>query len=273
VTRIGSDEGTAWSAAASLNALILAAGIVELAAFREPFSSPLTELRLLQVATCTVWLLVLFRWHPTRPLALSLAAFGFAALPPLFAFSALAGAHEATGASFEPLLRQRAAMLIIAVLAPRQVWLAYLLLAAFTLEAMIEYFVPGVGATMNFRPSEPWITLGAAALSAWIARSRARHLTRERILARQLREAREAARLAEMALAIRDLANTPLQILELEVALLESRHHPIPREVGPIRRALKRLSELNHILAAYQHPDGGSSLESFDAADMLRRRP
>jgi hypothetical protein len=272
----GSDERTAWSAAASLNAALLAANAVELFAFPAPLGSWLTRLRLLELVLCGTWLLVLFRWRSTRPLRLSLAAFASAPLPLLFLWSTLATEHEAMGAVFEPLLRERAAMLIIAVLTPRQAWVTYVLIGAFVVESLAEYLIPSVGATVNFRPAEPWITFGAAILAAWIARSRARLLTRERTLARELREARDAARLAEMALAVRDLANTPLQVIELQVALLETRHHPAPPEVGRIRRALRRLSELNHLLAAFHRPDDGRSLESFDAAELLlhlRRRP
>jgi hypothetical protein len=268
------DARTAWSAAISVNASILAFMLVAFIAFPAPLYSMLTGVRIAQAVCGTVWLLVLLReWQEPR-LHLSLAAFGFAPLLQLVGFSVLAVAHEAAGMSFEPLMRQRVAIVLIAVLTPRQLWVAVLMIAAFAVEACLEYWSPGLGASKNFAPYDPWVTLGTAAFGFWIAYSRVRLLSRERTLQIQLHEAADAARMGKMALAIRDLANSPLQVIELQLTLLEERRQPAPPETGPMRRALSRLKELSRMLGTYEpHGDWHDAkefLESFDAAALLQ---
>jgi hypothetical protein len=242
--------------------------------FPAPLFSAITAVRLAQVASCAVWLLVLIRQRPQPRVGVSLAAFGFAPLPQLVAYSVVAAARVAAGPTFQPLLRQSEWVLIIAVLAPPQAWVAMLLIVAFAIEACLEHWIAALGASKSFGPYEPWLTLGAAALAIWIAYSRARLFSRERTLARQLREATEAARMAKLALAVLDLGNTPLQVIELQLTLLEERQQPVPSETMPIRRALTRLNELNRILATYlphgDWPESKESIESFDAAALLR---
>jgi hypothetical protein len=268
------DARTAWNAAVSANALMVAVTLVAFIAFPAPLHSVLTGARVAQLVSSTVWLLVLLRqWHEPR-LRLSLAAFGLAPLPQLVMLAVLAVMHEAAGWVFEPLARQRLFVLIVAVFTPRQFWVPVLMIAAIAIEACLEFWVPGLGATKNFAPHDPWLTLATAALAIWIAYSRARLLSRERALQTQLREAADAARMGKMALAIRDLANSPLQVLELQMTLLEERHQPVLPETGPMRRALGRLKELSQILATHEHPgdlhDAKDLLSSLDAVALLR---
>jgi hypothetical protein len=266
-----SDARNAWNSAVSINVLVLALTLVAVIAFPAPLHSALTAVRVIQVVFCAIWLVILHRDGDRPRFRVSLVAFGLAPLPELVRFSVLAVAHEAAGVTFEPLLRQRAAMLIVALLTPRQLWLAVLMIAAFAVESCSEYWIPGLGATKNFGPHEPWITLGTAAFAIWIAYSRAKLLNREQALEKRLREAREAARVARLALAVRDLANTPLQVLELQLALLEAHPQLVSQRTAPIRRALTRLKKLNRILADYQpRGDDWELLESFNAQAVLR---
>jgi hypothetical protein len=254
--------------------LILAINSVSFIAFPAPLYSTLTAVRLAQVASCAIWLLVLLREWPRPHLGVSLAAFGFSPLLQLVQVSVFAVARESGGLSFEPLVRQKLMVLLIAIFTPRQVWVAVLLIAAFAVEACLEFWIPGLGASTNFGPWEPWITLCTAALAIWLAYSRAQLLSRERTLRLKLRETTEALRLAKMALAVRDLANTPLQVIELQLALLEERYKPVPPEIAPLRRALNRLSELSKILETYEPPGWNherESLAGFNAEALLRQ--
>jgi hypothetical protein len=270
---VDSDARIAWGAAARKIVLILAKNSVSFIAFPAPIYSTLTAVRLSQVASCAIWMLVLLREWPKPHLGVSLAAFGLSPLLQLVQVSVFAVARESGGLSFEPLVRQKLMVLLIAIFTPRQVWVAVLLIAAFAVEACLEFWIPGLGASENFGPWEPWITLSTAALAIWLAYSRAQLLSRERTLRLQLREATEALRLAKMALAVRDLANTPLQVIELQAALLEERDKYAP-EIAPIRRALNRLSKLSKILETYEPPGWNhedDSLVAFDAEALLRQ--
>jgi hypothetical protein len=271
---VDSDARIAWGAAAALNATLFISVLAMFIAFPAPLGSMLTALRLAQLISAITWLLVLARKQSCPRLGASLAAFALAPLPYLLMYSFLAAAHEASRTPFEPLLRQTMAVIVIGILSPRQVWVTITMIAAFAVEACLEYWISGFGASKNYRPHEPWLTVGTAALATWVAISRARILTRERTLTRQLRETKEAARMAKLALAVLDLANTPLQVIELQLTLLEERHQPAPPEAILIRRAVGRLVELNRLLSTYV-PDANwvdvdDSLESFNAMTVLR---
>lgn len=108
---------------------------------------------------------------------------------------------------------------------------------------------------------EPVPTLCFAALATWIAFSRAG-------LQERLNKAVEAARNAKMALAVLDLANTPLQVIESQFSLMELRSQRPPREIPPIRRALTRLRMLSGLLAKYD--PAAAPLASLDAEAILR---
>jgi hypothetical protein len=267
------DAHTAWIAAASLDALLLAGILGGLVIFPAPLLSALTLLRLVQAAFCIVWLLVLARERRQPRLGVALAAFGCTPLPLLVQNAVLAMAKEAAGAPFEPFLRQRVIVLIVAALTPRQVGGALLLIAAFSLETCAELWIRGWGASRAFSAHEPWVTLGIALSAVWIARVRAHQLSREQRLQAQLREAMVAAEVAHVAVAVLDLANTPLQVIELQLTLLEEGHPRALPEAGPIRRALDRLRQLSRILASYQaHPaehGAAAALTSFDAGTVL----
>jgi hypothetical protein len=78
--------------------------------------------------------------------------------------------------------------------------------------------------------------------------------------------------LARMSLAVRDLANTPLQTLELTLELLR-RSDADPTIVERLSRSLQRLRRLNELLASYEQDVVWTARqESFDAVRVLERR-
>jgi integral membrane sensor domain MASE1 len=78
------------------------------------------------------------------------------------------------------------------------------------------------------------------------------------------------ARLARVALAVRDMANTPLQTMSLSVELLRAKQGKGDEVVSRMMRAIERLSRLDDLLSAYSeqfvlHDDS----MSFDAEAIL----
>jgi hypothetical protein len=64
---------------------------------------------------------------------------------------------------------------------------------------------------------------------------------------------RAVRRLAQMSLAITDLANTPLQTLLLELqAMARSGEKPSPAQLERMTRSVERLSELNRVIASFR---------------------
>jgi hypothetical protein len=268
-----SDARSALHSALIFNLLLIVVSALAFLIFPSPLASALTVLRFVQLGSCCVWLLVLRREWRQPHLGVSLAAFGFAPLIVLAAMPVTATAKEAAGLSFEPFLRQRALVYMIAILTPRQAWVAVAMISLFAVEVCLEYWIPWIGAR-RFGPYEPWVTLLAFTTAIWIALSRGRLLSRERRLDQDLRRATAALRIGEMAEEVLDLANTPLQVIELQLTLLEERHRPLPQEVPFIRRALTRLCRLTGILSSYRHQEntGAPTLsESFPPGGDPRR--
>ena len=95
----------------------------------------------------------------------------------------------------------------------------------------------------------------------------------ERAAERARTEARALERLAREQLALRDLANTPLQTLEIVVELLR-RQHPEARELSDrMERSLVRLRELSRAISVHPGVRWGPREESFDPLAVLELRP
>jgi hypothetical protein len=98
--------------------------------------------------------------------------------------------------------------------------------------------------------AEPWAILAFGTFAAGIYAYRIYTWRKEQRLAHDLAEARISERLSRIVLALRDLANTPLQTLELTSALLAHRG-AAPPLIERMQRALARLRDLNRIMAHY----------------------
>ncbi|HEX8824713.1 MAG TPA: hypothetical protein VF794_32635 [Archangium sp.] len=223
-----------------------------------------------------LWALLLLGLLLVRRSRLSLraleACFAGAVLPFLPVFALAEHAMTTTGLVWVPMTGHRLVMLAISVLAPTSLWLGGGLIATFALEAVVLWYGLGLAAHPGVRsPWEPWVTLvhGGVALAmlAYRVRSHAMEL--------KLREARAEAealeRLARLFLAVRDATNTPLQTLELSLAVLKRRHPECTPTAEAMERAVRRLRSLAQRLGSvdplvvWREGD-----ESFDADAMLR---
>jgi hypothetical protein len=95
---------------------------------------------------------------------------------------------------------------------------------------------------------------------------------RERAAVRARTEAVALQRFAKELLAMRDLANTPLQTLEIQAWLLRREHPETIPVVERIDRALARLHELSRAMARDRGVAWPSGTESFDARSFLLPR-
>lgn len=200
------------------------------------------------------------------------ACFAGGVLPFLPIFGLAEYSMTGAGLIWVPMTGHRLVMLAIGVLAPTGLWLGGGLIAAFALEAGVLWFALGLGAHPGVRsPWEPWVTLiyGGVALAmlAYRVRSHAIELKLREVRA----EAEALERLARLFIAVRDATNTPLQTLELCIAVLRQRTPENEPTVATMERALARLRALAQRLGGvdpllvWREGD-----ESFDAEAMLR---
>jgi hypothetical protein len=190
----------------------------------------------------------------------------------IVAFLWIADTHYAQAApAWVPYQTSKLGVLVTALLAP-ELWVGALSIAAMAGSAIVhnQLLAPDLRARAF---GEPWpmVAFGLFALALLAHQSRRRAVEGENI--RMLADAAATERFARSAVAIRDLANTPLQTIELSNAVLLLEHPELEPQLERITHALGRMRELNAILREYElHVAGPLVAESFDPLERLRPR-
>ncbi len=151
-----------------------------------------------------------------------------------------------------PFQSHKLAVLTLALVAPAPFWAGVACIAAYTLAAAVQYaaFDPAVRAHLAW--GEPWGSLAFGAVAVGIVLHRRRLLRREHEAMRAHAQTESLRRLARVALAVRDLSNTPLQTLGLSAALLRLRYPESATLLDQMDRALARLEQLDRVCSRYE---------------------
>ncbi len=196
------------------------------------------------------------------------------ALAIVLALSITSGSFAVSGRPWTPFEANKLATMTVALLAP-ELWAGVLSIAAYAGAGLLRYvlFAPEIRAHLPL--SEPWSTLGFGVFATILLIHRVRQLSIDREMVRVHTEARALEEVARALLAIRDLSNTPLQTIELDIATIEqlpsANLHTV---VERIRRALVQLRESSARLASYEARlkwEAGDA--SFDPRKRLESRP
>ncbi|MGZ6064372.1 MAG: hypothetical protein ACXWVM_18350 [Polyangiales bacterium] len=186
--------------------------------------------------------------------------------------------RAAQGVYWVPYEANKMAILAIALVAPPRLWVGLAAEALYLGTALVHdaLFAPHVHQKMA--AGEPWATLGYSVIGVVLLVFRLRgNATHDEVVRLRAEEAlrKEAA---GVFFAIRDLANTPLQTLEVSVQLLARNTDPdVVRVTGWIQRSVQRLRRLNQLLdtasvGANRH-EGEASIDSADRLATWTARP
>jgi hypothetical protein len=156
-----------------------------------------------------------------------------------------------SAAPWTPFQANKLGMLIVAALGPELlpgavVILGFLLSALVRMDRLTE---------AQGRSNEPTILVVFAIVALALLVFRVRGMQLERALARSKAEADAAHELNRRLLSLRDLANTPLQSIEVGVALLEKQ---CPEAIGvteKLARAVERMRNLQPLLSEPAEPE------------------
>ena len=171
-----------------------------------------------------------------------------------------------------PFQSHKLAVLALALVAPTPAWVGAACIGAYTLASAGQYLAFPAEVRASLAVGEPWGSFGFGALALVALVHRIRLLRVEREAVRAAAEAESLKRLAALALAARDLSNTPLQTLRLSAALLRGRHPEEAARLDQMSRALDRLEELERTFAKYEaETEWQSDAESFDSLAILER--
>jgi hypothetical protein len=162
-------------------------------------------------------------------------------------------------------------VLAVAMLTPANLPVGITTILLYTGSALGRFWTFDAAIRQHLSVTEPWVMVVYAVFATFlfVYRLRRKALERELYRAQVQKEALEEN--TRRLHAIQDLANTPLQTLEANTALLAK----IPgteRYVARMRRALDRLQEWNRFLRSeYDEapPISTPPLESFDAKTVL----
>jgi hypothetical protein len=202
----------------------------------------------------------------------SLLSFGLAPMPLLLSFWVTEEARNVRGLPIELFSRENFTSLLIAAMTPPLPAITLVAIAAFTAQNLLMYLAGPVPLIPEVTRGEPWVGLMIGAASAVLALYRAARLRRDVALVAARERSKALERLTRSFLAVRDFANTPLQTLEVAVALLGKQCPGAGELVARMARSVARLRGLNQMLDGGREGIGEQK-ESFDAAEVIQEQP
>jgi hypothetical protein len=174
------------------------------------------------------------------------------------------------GIIWQPFIGQKLVCLAIALLSPGPLALSLGLIVLLVGGAMVQWFVMLAGNPLIASGYEPWTTLITGGLACVFAWRREREFSLRREFAKARAEVEALTTLSQISMALRDLASTPLQTLEIDLGVLARRCPEEKRMLDRIRHALGRLRWLTGWLTRYESRiPSAPSVESFDAQELL----
>lgn len=181
-------------------------------------------------------------------------------------------AHYATVPTWVPFRPHQLGIFAVALLAPPILWVGIVSIALFAGSAALQFltFPPEVRLRS---PGELWVLLIYGVFGVAVLVYRLQRLDSERARLRAESDAAAMRRVARSFMALRDLANTPLQTLVVAVALLREEHPELEPTLERMERALSRLRESTELLSRYdQHLRWDPSDTSFDPVEILQQQ-
>jgi hypothetical protein len=132
-------------------------------------------------------------------------------------------------------------------------WVGLLSIFAYALSALLQFqffFPPEIKARLD--AAEPWPIVAFALAGVFALVYRFRGIQLEQEVARLQAHNFAIKRLANAFLNIRDLMNTPLQVIELSVDLLRTSKEPPKPLLDSIDRSVQSLIEINSVLVRHE---------------------
>lgn len=148
-----------------------------------------------------------------------------------------------------PMVSFQMLALYIAMFAPSSFVFAIAELVVTLLVAMVFFMQLPKNYVVHGLEAEPWATILAYAVAFMLLLGRKYRRNLIIRLAKTEAEAQAFERSSRLFSVVRDRANSPLQVLELNMSLLEKKHQDQHSQIEQMRRAVTRLNELSNILA------------------------
>ncbi len=162
--------------------------------------------------------------------------------------------------------------LLIALIAPSPLWLGYFLISCclFVPPVQVLIFSPEISLYSSYR--EPWVSMGYAVVAFFILKYRLESQKLQASLIESKANEKSLSDFADVAIALRDLSNTPLQSLGLLADLLENEQITYQQAAELLKSATYKLHEIIHIFNEQQKKmEWRDGQESLDSLEVLRQ--
>lgn len=181
----------------------------------------------------------------------------------------IAGNYQLHDPTLIPFQTHKLGTLTVAILAPER-WIGLLCIAAFALIPIVQFSQFDPVQRAHIDSSEPLVVFVYGVVAAVLLLYRLRGLASERELVKAQTEAADARRTARLLLAMRDLSNSPLQVIALASASIRRRSPELGDPLDRLDRAVQRLSALQQPLKIYEADlEWRPGDESLDADAVL----
>ena len=219
-------------------------------------------------------LLIATRRRPSVALGNTVFLLNVAAV--LTAFWFLDIAYVSSGRPWVPFQGHKLGMVTVGLLAP-ELWVGLVSVGAYVVAALVQLGSLEAMAHGKLALGEPWATIVIGLFSGILLAYRMRQNSLVRDMARATAHLEATEQLAKVLLAVRDLANTPLQTIALASASIREVHPDIGRTLDRLDRSLDKLSALDHRLSGHDtnlHWTGREeSLDAIALATNAARKP
>jgi PAS domain S-box-containing protein len=172
---------------------------------------------------------------------------------------------------FGPFEGYKLLAIALALMAPSSWWLGLGAISATAVFPVVQTYLWSPAVRHRLPAAEPWMTVfySVAALALFFFRRR-----QLEALGRAVRvetRASEMERSIRKLLAVRDLANSPLQSIETTLAVLRIRHPESLEQLDRIERQFDRLRTLSTVLSRYEPHTWTADARSFDPLEVLQQ--
>jgi hypothetical protein len=192
-----------------------------------------------------LWLIVVRNRVSVRACSI---AFVINAAVIITAFWITSGAYVDSREPWIPFQANKLGSLAVALLAP-ELWAGIVSILGYIGTGLLRLWLFEPDVRARVATGEPWVLVAYGLMAAALLGYRLRSVAMERRIALAQAEAQAKEELARSMLALRDLANTPLQTIGLVSQLIRLRAPAQAGLLDRIDRALERLRGLNLVLA------------------------
>lgn len=180
--------------------------------------------------------------------------------------------YASSGRPWVPFQEYKLGMVTVAVLAP-EAWVGLVSIAAYAAAAVAQLVTFAPDTRAHLAIGEPWATMAITTFALILLWYRLKRTALELDIALTRAKLSSAEHLAKVLLAVRDLANTPLQTIAFAAETVRERHPDVGPVIDRVERSLDKLRAVDRQLRGFDVAVRWTEREESLDALALTSRP